>query len=102
MDRRPPSGESAIDILRNRYARGEISRSEFEQIRKDIDEGHGKGARAERRTSSRLLVVGTSVVISALLMLALASSIVWGDGPDPVPFFGPGGMMGGGMGGMGG
>jgi putative membrane protein len=28
--------ESAIEIARRRYARGEISREEFEQIRRDL------------------------------------------------------------------
>ena len=37
-DRRPHavSGESALEILKKRYARGEISKSQFEQQRKDI------------------------------------------------------------------
>lgn len=29
-------GETALDILKKRYARGEISREEFEQMKKDI------------------------------------------------------------------
>ena len=30
------SNESALDILKKRYARGEISRAEFEDMKKDI------------------------------------------------------------------
>jgi putative membrane protein len=39
--RRTPSttahGESALDLLKKRYARGEISREEFEKINKEIE-----------------------------------------------------------------
>ncbi|MDK2959397.1 MAG: putative rane protein [Synergistaceae bacterium] len=31
-----PSSESAVDILNKRYARGEITREEFEMMKKDI------------------------------------------------------------------
>jgi putative membrane protein len=31
-----PKDESALDILQKRYARGEISREEFERMKKDI------------------------------------------------------------------
>lgn len=32
----PPSGEPPLDIARRRYAAGEISRDEFEQIKRDL------------------------------------------------------------------
>jgi uncharacterized membrane protein len=31
-----PTGSNALDIARDRYARGEISKEEFEQIKRDI------------------------------------------------------------------
>ncbi len=32
-----PPHESAIDILKKRYARGEITKEQFEQMKKDIE-----------------------------------------------------------------
>lgn len=43
---RPRGGqrESALDIARRRYAAGEISREEFEQMQRDLGTGRGSAA----------------------------------------------------------
>jgi putative membrane protein len=33
---RPSNAESALDILKQRYARGEISRDQFDQMKRDV------------------------------------------------------------------
>ncbi len=33
----PANGNSAIDILKRRYANGELSREEFQQMKKDLE-----------------------------------------------------------------
>lgn len=35
----PPPAETPLDILRRRYASGELSRDEFEQMRRDLGGG---------------------------------------------------------------
>jgi putative membrane protein len=35
--RRPPVADRAIEVLRERYARGEINKEEFEARRRDLD-----------------------------------------------------------------
>jgi putative membrane protein len=35
-ERGPKDSESSLDIARRRYAQGEISREEFEQLRRDL------------------------------------------------------------------
>ena len=35
--RLPGSGEDALDILKQRYAKGEITREQFEQMKKDLE-----------------------------------------------------------------
>jgi putative membrane protein len=37
QNNQPPKQESAIDILKNRYAKGEISKEEFERMKKDLE-----------------------------------------------------------------
>lgn len=36
-----PAAGNALSILRERYARGEISREEFERMRRDLEGGPG-------------------------------------------------------------
>ena len=33
----PPHGDTALDLLKKRYARGEISREEFGQTKRDLE-----------------------------------------------------------------
>ena len=35
----PQKDDEAMDLAKRRYANGEISRAEFEQIKRDIEEG---------------------------------------------------------------
>ena len=37
-DRRQEDADSALEIARRRYARGEITRDEFEQLKRDLSE----------------------------------------------------------------
>jgi putative membrane protein len=40
---RPPEGERPIEIARRRYAAGEITREEFEQLRQDLADSTAPG-----------------------------------------------------------
>ena len=41
----PPPGHSAREILEERYARGELTREQFEQMKADLSAGPGAPAR---------------------------------------------------------
>lgn len=50
----PPSGPSAMEILRQRYARGEIDAATFDQMRERLEaSGTGSAARASDPLASR-------------------------------------------------
>lgn len=36
MGAKPPSAQDALEIAKQRYARGEISKEEFEQLKRDL------------------------------------------------------------------
>lgn len=38
LSRHPKVSETAIEVLKKRYAKGEISREEFEQMKKDLQD----------------------------------------------------------------
>ena len=39
VKKQAPSADDAVEIIRQRYAKGEITREEFEQVKRDLLEG---------------------------------------------------------------
>lgn len=97
------SDPSALEVLRQRYARGEIDAVTFEQMRERLvasgaqDVGIRDRTKSPRRRGGALWLLVVTLLVAALLVGGLGAALAWGPNGmnGMMGGYGPGWMMGG-------